>query len=311
MVSITPVGGGGKAGHVTRWSGLQHLLGGDRRDVVALVDHDVPVIGQQLLQVLPACQALHGRDVQTAFWFVPARADDPDLLDGEIKELGQPLDPLLEKRLAVHHHERRAAAGGDQVRRDHCLADPRRRAQHPQLVREHLLRGLGLGVGQLAREPGIELGPVGALVGQLQSYTETVEQFYQRCEAAAGEHEKLALLLEAGDHARRARRGDPQPLTFQEQRVGERREPTHRVQQSGGQSLAAHVQALCERRAEDIRHRRRGEPAGERPGRTPRRLAVDRLFGNTQNLTGGIGLLNRRASGLRSTRNRGSAWPGR
>ena len=39
---------------------------------------------------------------------------------------------------------------------------------------------LSLGVGQLAREPGIELDPIGALVGQIQPYTEPVEQLFQR-----------------------------------------------------------------------------------------------------------------------------------
>ena len=73
MVPVAPVGGGGKAGHVARRSGLQHPLGRDRRDVVALVDDDVPVTCQQLLQVLAARQALHGRDIQLARGFAPAR----------------------------------------------------------------------------------------------------------------------------------------------------------------------------------------------------------------------------------------------
>jgi hypothetical protein len=167
MVPIAPIGSGRQAGHATRRSGSEDPLGCDRGDVVALVDDDVPVAGQQFLQALPARKALDGSDVQPAGWLAPAGTDDPDLLDVHVKELGQPLDPLLKQRLAVHQYERRASAGGNQVRCDHGLADPRRRAQHSELMGEHLPRGIGLGIGELAREPGVELDPVDALVDQL------------------------------------------------------------------------------------------------------------------------------------------------
>jgi len=71
---------------------------------------------------------------------------------------------------------------------------------------EHLPRGLGLGIGELARKPGVELDPVDALVDQLQPYIEAIEQLLQRREAAARKHEEPTLLLEAPDHAWRARR---------------------------------------------------------------------------------------------------------
>jgi hypothetical protein len=68
-------------------------------------------------------------------------------------------------------------------------------------VREHFPRSLDLDVGQLAREPGIEIDPVGALIDQIQPHAESVKQPFQRFEASAGKHEKLTLMLEAGDHA--------------------------------------------------------------------------------------------------------------
>src|SRR5580692_8365372 len=48
VVSVAPIGRRREAGHATRGSGSQHPLGRDRGNVVALVDDDVPVTGQQL-----------------------------------------------------------------------------------------------------------------------------------------------------------------------------------------------------------------------------------------------------------------------
>jgi hypothetical protein len=125
--------------HEGRWSALRgpYALGHHGRDVVALVDDDVTVAGQQLVERLVASQALDHRDVHLACGLAATAADRPDLVCLEIEELVQVLDPLFEQRLAVDEHERRASPGGDQPSGDHCLADARRCAQDAELVSEH------------------------------------------------------------------------------------------------------------------------------------------------------------------------------
>jgi hypothetical protein len=66
VVPIAPIGRGRQPSHPARRSGSQHLLGRDRGNMVALIDHDVPIMGQQLVQALAACEALCGGDVQQA-----------------------------------------------------------------------------------------------------------------------------------------------------------------------------------------------------------------------------------------------------
>ena len=194
----------------------------------------------------------------------------------EIEELGQPLDPLLEQRLAVH--DARASSGrgrrSGEPRSRSCLSPEVRTAPRAR-ARASPARPAAWVVAQLARERHVELGsPSRALIRQTPAcISEVVEQLLA---AAArlprGRTRNSTLLLEARDHARCARRRDPQPLAFEKQGVGERREPAHRVQQQRRAAPPrAYVQTLCERRAEDIRHRRRGEPARERPRRTPGR----------------------------------------
>jgi hypothetical protein len=87
------------------------------------------------------------------------------------------------------------------------------------------------------------------LVGQLQHYVQTGQQFLQRRAAATRKRQEAARLLEARDHAGGARGGLAHPLKFEELRVGERREPPQRIQQHRRQPLAMHVQALSKRRA--------------------------------------------------------------
>ena len=55
----------------------------------------------------------------------------------EIEELVQPLDPLLEQRLAVHEHERRASAWPRSAGRRSPSCRSRRRAQDAELMGEH------------------------------------------------------------------------------------------------------------------------------------------------------------------------------
>src|ERR1019366_2239283 len=64
--SVATFGCRGESGHVARGSGAQDSLGHDGRDVVALVDDDVPVAGEQLIEGLVASEALHHRDVHPA-----------------------------------------------------------------------------------------------------------------------------------------------------------------------------------------------------------------------------------------------------
>jgi hypothetical protein len=70
----------GQPGDVTRLRRRQHALERDCRQMVALVDNDLPVAGHEIRDGLPAYQALDHRDTDPAGGAALSRTDLPDLL---------------------------------------------------------------------------------------------------------------------------------------------------------------------------------------------------------------------------------------
>ncbi len=61
--------------------------------------------------------------------------------------------------------------------------------------------------GELSREPRLERLAVGALVGELQRYAQAGQQLFRWLATSAREHQEVACLLEASNHAWGKRRG--------------------------------------------------------------------------------------------------------
>ena len=203
-------------------------------------------------------------------------------------------DPLLKQRLAVHEHERRASAGGDQVRRDHCLPDPRRRAQHSEA------RAVSTCAALAWARCSSPVNRVSSSIPSVRSSATPADAETRRADSSSGERaprgstRNWPCCSKQRSHAACDAVESRMPLTLQEQGVRERREPAHRIDQRRGQLLSLrHVQPLRERRAENVRHRRRGESVRKGPGRAPRRLTVDRLPGDAEPASVRVGPSNK------------------
>jgi len=115
-----------------------------------LVDDDVAVARK--VEASAAGQRLDHRDVDPTG---PQRLGRrSDLVGGNVEELGESVDPLLEQGTAVHEHEHERGAGarGDQRGRHHGLAGAGGRDEDADLVRCHRLDGRSLRRGQRTRE---------------------------------------------------------------------------------------------------------------------------------------------------------------
>ncbi len=121
----------------------------------------------------------------------------------------------------MNEDQRRARPGRDQLGGDHRLAAPRRRTQHPELVPQHVLRGLRLRRIELSGEMRVEVHTLGPFIGELQPDPETPEQLLHLLTATARQRQEVPGLLKAGDHPWRARGGEPQALELEELRVRE------------------------------------------------------------------------------------------
>jgi hypothetical protein len=112
-------------------------LEGEGRQVVALVDDDETVGGEERFQVFDRLEALDHRQVDDAGQLASAAASLPDLLRVETEEGFELRAPLVEQRLAVGEDQRRQLPFRDQRARHHRLAAAGRCDEHTALVGEH------------------------------------------------------------------------------------------------------------------------------------------------------------------------------
>ena len=95
---VVPVLTGGcrrEPGHIARPGLPEHSLEAHRRDVVALVDENVPVIGDEILDLAARAQALQHADVDRAPALVAATSELTDRAWRDVEERRQPLPPLI------------------------------------------------------------------------------------------------------------------------------------------------------------------------------------------------------------------------
>jgi len=138
---------------------------------MALVDDDVAVARK--VEARAAGQRLDRRDVDSAG---PQRLGGrSDLVGGNVEELRQSVDPLLEQGAAVHEHDRGAGALGDQRGRHHGLAGTRRRDENTDLVRRHRLDGRSLRRRQGAHERHVDRVSVAARIADGRVNTGLIE----------------------------------------------------------------------------------------------------------------------------------------
>src|SRR5487761_487049 len=120
----------------------EHSIEAHGRNVVALVDQDVPVIGDQILDLALGTETLQHADVDCALAFVPTRTELSDRARRNVEKSGKALPPLIGQLLAVHEHQRVYAALGDEPGADHRLTEGGRCGQHAEVVCGNSLRCL-------------------------------------------------------------------------------------------------------------------------------------------------------------------------
>ena len=98
--------------HVFRLRAAGDGLEADGGDMVALVDHEMPVVGDDVVHLALAHQALYDADIDDAAGLAPAAADPSDSRCGKIEERLEPCDPLFHELAAVNQHQRVGPAGG-------------------------------------------------------------------------------------------------------------------------------------------------------------------------------------------------------
>ena len=90
--------------------------------MVALVDHEMFVIGDDVVDLALAHQALDDADIDDTARLAPAAAGLSDRRGGEIEKRREPRDPLFHELEAVDQHQRVGPAGGNDGRGDDRLA---------------------------------------------------------------------------------------------------------------------------------------------------------------------------------------------
>ena len=135
-----------------------------RRQVVALVDDDVSVVGDAIVHDALLDEALNDGDVDESVRPGRATADTTDRLRRQAEERRESLDPLIEQLAPMDEDQRVHAALGDQPRGDDGLAKRRRRGEHAGVVRQHRVCSGLLLASQLAAKRDLERAPVVAFV---------------------------------------------------------------------------------------------------------------------------------------------------
>ena len=148
MMAVPARNGRRQPEHIPGLRAARHRLETHGGKVVALVDHKLPVVGDD------AHQALDHADIDEAAWLALAAADLPDGGCGQIEECRELRDPLIHELQAVDQHERVGAARGDHGCRNHGLAEPGRCREDSGVVPQQRVVGHLLFVGQLAEEGG-------------------------------------------------------------------------------------------------------------------------------------------------------------
>ena len=109
---------------------------------MALINHQMPVVRNDIVDLTLARQTLDHADIHDAAGVASAAADLPDRGCGKIEKCPEPRNPLFHELAAVNEHQRVGPAGGDDGGGDDRLAKPGRGRKHPGLVPQH--RGGGL-----------------------------------------------------------------------------------------------------------------------------------------------------------------------
>ncbi len=105
MMPILARDGRGQAEHILRLGASRHQLKARCRKVVALVNDQVAVIGNQIGHLTSTHKALDQRDIYDARRLASAASDDSDFLRIDVEECFETLNPLGEQFAAMDENQ--------------------------------------------------------------------------------------------------------------------------------------------------------------------------------------------------------------
>jgi len=149
LMSVAPLRCRGEPNDVARLHLGEYPLERDRWQMVALIDDDVPIVSDQIVDLILANQALDHGDVESTVGPALATSDSANLLLVDIEENRKLGNPLFEERLAVDENKSAASAPRDKVRAEDGLPDLGRRHENTRFVLQERSSHLLLGDGHL------------------------------------------------------------------------------------------------------------------------------------------------------------------
>ena len=246
MVAVLAFHGRRQPDDEPRFGPTRHLLEALGRQMMALVDDELAIVGDLVGNHALVDQALNEGDVDPPVRPSSSAADAADRAGRQTEESRQPFDPLVEQLLPVHQHQRAYAAMCDEPGRDHGLAEGSRGGEHPRLMRQQRLCSYHLLGPQFTVKAQLQGLTAAALVAQRCAHTQVFQSTAHIVEAATRQCEVQRMVLGAGDDARLAVGGKPHRLRPVELRVLKRRQSHQAVHQTGWQSLLGNVDLVRE-----------------------------------------------------------------
>lgn len=114
VMAILPRHGRGQANHELSLRPTNHLLKAVRRQVVAFIDDDLPILADAVINDPLADEALNDGHVEQPGRLVSAVANSSDRLSRQIQERREALDPLIEQLPTMNEDKRVDAALGNE-----------------------------------------------------------------------------------------------------------------------------------------------------------------------------------------------------
>ena len=123
MVAVLTRDGRRQADHKSGFGLACKLLETVRRQVMALVDDYMAVLGDAVIDDALSDETLNNANVDVSSRSTSSAADSTDCFRRDVEKCRQPLDPLIEQLAPMNEHERVDTALSNEPRGDHGLAN--------------------------------------------------------------------------------------------------------------------------------------------------------------------------------------------
>lgn len=142
----------------------QDSLEGDGRQMVALINDDMAIVGDEVIYLLLADEALDHGDIESAIELALTPSNPTDALRIEVEEHRQLRHPLLEERFTMNQNQRTAGALCDEVGAEDGLSDPRRADEYAGVMLQKRAGGVLLDGRQLSFELQVQSCAIAPLI---------------------------------------------------------------------------------------------------------------------------------------------------